>query len=87
MQIIVGNWMDEMKDETKADMMEGKMRMWKMKREMLDAMSDKELRAFITGYMMAESKILRKLGSTCGCGCGCGQGGNCGCSSCNCDSK
>lgn len=72
-------------DQTRAERMEGRMKMWKMRKEMLDSMSEKELRAFITGYMMAESKILRKLGSrgSCGCGQGCGCNG----ASCNCDSK
>ncbi len=64
--------------------MECRMKMWKMRKEMLDSMSEKELRAFITGYMMAESKILRKLGSKCHCGSGCGSGCGCGSSGCNC---
>ncbi len=64
--------------------MEGKMKMWKMKKEMLDSMGEKELRAFINGYMMAESKMLKAMSSDSGCGCGCS--GSCGCGSdCNCD--
>ncbi len=67
--------------------MEGKMKMWKMQKEMLNSMGDKELRAFITGYMMAESKILKAMNSECGCGCGCGQECNCEDGSCKCDEK
>jgi hypothetical protein len=75
-------------DQTKNERMEGKMRMWKMRKEMLDSMSEKELRAFITGYMMAEKMILKQLGSQCGCGCGCGQQGcDCKDDSCKCDDK
>ena len=79
--------------EQKNEKMEGKMKMWKMRKEMLDSMSEKELRAFITGYMMAESKILRAMSSECGCGCGqccsCGSGQACDCEdgSCKCDEK
>ena len=71
--------------------MESRMKMWRMNQEMLNSMGDKELRAFITGYMMAESKILRKLGSRrgCGCGCGCSCGDKCSCKggSCKCDER
>ncbi len=73
--------------ESKNDRMDYKMKMWKMRKEMLDSMNEKELRAFITGYMLAESKILRKLDSKChgGCSCGCGSGCDCDCGSkCNC---
>jgi hypothetical protein len=77
--------------EQKNEKIGGKMKMWKMKKEMLDSMSEKELRAFITGYMMAESKILRAMSSECGCGqicsCGCGQGCDCKDGSCKCDEK
>jgi hypothetical protein len=76
-----------MKDEMKNERMEHKMMMWKMRKEMLDSMNEKELRAFITGYMMSESMILRKLGSKCSCGCHCGQGCNCKGGSCNCGNK
>jgi hypothetical protein len=86
-----------MKDEMKDDRMERRMKMWKMRQEMINSMGEKELKAFITGYMMAESMILRKLSKKCSCGggcgqgCGCGQhGGECGCGkgdSCNCESK
>ncbi len=80
-----------MKDEMKGEKMEGMMKMWKMRKEMLDSMGEKELRAFITGYIMAESKILRKLGSRhgcgCGCSCGCGQGCDCKGGSCDCGNK
>ncbi len=80
--------------DQKTDKMDYKMKMWKMRKEMLDSMNEKELRAFITGYMMAESKILRKLGSKCnggygcgsgsGCSCGCGSGCSCGCGAGSC---
>lgn len=75
-----------MKDEMKDEKIERKMKMWKMRKEMLDSMGEKELRAFITGYLMAEAKMLRKLIPSGSCGCGCGGGGcNCGCGSgCSC---
>ena len=69
--------------ESKNDSTDQKMKMWKMRKEMLDALGEKELRAFITGYMMAESKMMRKMGSKCSCGCTCCSGCSCG-SSCNC---
>lgn len=82
---------DCMKDEMKAGKMEAKMAMWKMRDEMLKSMDEKELRAFVTGYLMAESMLLKKLGSkgscSCGCGCGYGQGCNCNAESCNCEHK
>ncbi len=71
---------------------EKKMEMWKMKDEMLSAMGDKELRAFIKGYMMGQKAVLKQLsamgGSDCG-GCGCNsdsKGESCGCGKedCNC---
>lgn len=68
-----------MKDE-KDNFMEGKMKMWKMREELLNSMSEKELRAFIKGYMMGERKILKHLASS---ACGC-QEGSCGSGSCSC---
>ncbi len=82
-----------MKDEMKDEKMERKMAMWKMKKEMFDSMDEKELRAYITGYTMAEHMLLKKLlpKPECGCGCGCGCGGGQGCDckegQCNCDGK
>ena len=66
--------------ETKDSISEEKMKMWKMKEELLGSMNDKELRAFIKGYMMGEKMVLKQLASMgagqCGCGCG---GSSCGC--------
>ena len=65
-----------MKDE-KDVFSEKKQQMWKRREELLNAMSDKELRAFIKGYMMAERMVFKQLNSGCGCqGGGC-QGGSC----------
>ncbi len=82
-----------MTEEIKDEKMERKMAMWKMKKEMFDSMDEKELRAYITGYTMAEHMLLKKLlpKPECGCGCGCGCGGGQGCDckegQCNCDGK
>ena len=62
-----------MKDE-KDEFSEKKKQMWKRREELLNAMSDKELRAFIKGYMMAERMVFKQLNSAGGCGC---QGGGC----------
>ncbi len=67
-----------MKDEMKDEHFEKKMRMWKMREELLNSMDVKELRAFIKGYLMAESRRRREMRMS---GCGCG---NCGCGGCNC---
>ena len=70
-----------------------KMEMWKKREELLNTMSEQELRAFIKGYMMGQRSIFKQLDSTngCGCegGCGCGNGmkGPCGCNSENCNCK
>ena len=52
----------------------------KMKQEMLNAMDEKELRAFITGYMLGQKKVFKFLKSHSGCACGGsgGCGGGCG---------
>lgn len=81
---------DEMKDEMEgmAGMMdkhfEMKMRMMKMRDDMLNAMDEKELRAFIKGYLMAQMQNKKRQGGGGGCGCG----GHCGCGggegSCDC---
>ena len=82
-----------MTEEIKDEKIERKMAMWKMKKEMFDSMDEKELRAYITGYTMAEHMLLKKLlpKPECGCGCGCGCGGGQGCDckegQCNCDGK
>ena len=66
-----------MKDE----FFEKKMQMWKKRDELLNSMSEKELRAFIKGYMMAERTVFKHLRSMNGeC-----QGG--GCQSCRCEEK
>ena len=82
-----------MMDAGKSDRMECKMKMWKMRKEMLDSLGEKELRAFITGYMMAESRMKRHHSCGCnggcscgcnrGCSCGCGGGGECSCKECS----
>ncbi len=66
-----------MKDE-KEEFSEKKKEMWKRREALLNAMSDKELRAFIKGYMMAERMVFKQLNSAGGCGGGC-QGGGCQC--------
>lgn len=83
-----------MKDEGKDERMEYRMKMWRMREEKFNSMGEKELRAFITGYMTAESMLLRKLSKKhgCSCGqhggeCGCGQECNCKGCSCNCENK
>jgi len=66
---------------------EKKMKMWKMKEEMLNSMSEKELRAFIKGSMMGQKTVLKQLSSMGGCQCGGSCGGDsCGCGKedCNC---
>jgi hypothetical protein len=69
---------------------ENKMEMMKMKEEMLNSMSDKELRAFIKGYMMGQKMVIKSMSSMGGCGCGEGEssckGESCACGKeeCNC---
>ncbi|MDE1865777.1 MAG: hypothetical protein KGH94_04045 [Candidatus Micrarchaeota archaeon] len=72
--------------ESREDFVERKMKMWKMREEFINSMSDKELKAFIKGYMMGERTIFKRLSKMQGCGCGCGGGCSCG-GSCNCDEK
>jgi hypothetical protein len=70
-----------MKDQ-KGEFFEKKMQMWKMREELLNSMSEKEIRAFLKGYMMGERTVFRQLKSMCGC-----QGGSCQeCSSCKSES-
>lgn len=63
--------------ESKGDHNEMRMQMWKKRDEMLKSLSDKELRAFLKGYMMGEHMAFRRArkiikASNCGsCGCGC----------------
>ncbi len=68
-----------MKDEHNEhdEFLERKMKMWKMRDELLNSMTEKELKAFIKGYMMGERNILRHLKQTEGC-----QGGSCQCGNC-----
>jgi len=72
--------------DTKDEFHERKMEMWKRKQEFIDSLSEKELRAFIKGYMMGQRTVFKQLGSKHGCG---GHGGpsqSCGCgrTDCNC---
>ena len=79
-----------MMKDSKEGFSEMKMQMWKMKEEFLNSMNDKELRAFIKGYMMGERTVLKQLGSMGGCGCGCSeQASSCGCGKeeCNCSKE
>lgn len=81
-----------MRDDKKGDKMDHKESRWQARKEMLEAMDEKELRAFILGYMMGQKLILKKMvqmnSSSCesgGCNCG---GGSCGCGgSCNCENE
>ena len=57
-----------MKDEH-GESHEKKMRMWKMRDEMINSLNEKELKAFIKGYMMGERTALRCLRSIGGCNC------------------
>ncbi len=85
--------------EGKDEFLDKKMRMWKMRDELLNAMGEKELRAFIKGYMMAERSVfknLRKMNQAnddcgrcneCSCkgeSCGCGDKD---CKECNCEKE
>ena len=62
-----------------------KIEMWKKKEELLNAMSENELRAFIKGYMMGQKFIFKQMGS--GCECGCQEGSSCEGNECNCEKK
>lgn len=89
-----------MKDE-KENFHERKMEMFKKREEFLKSMDEKELRAFIKGYMLAERITFKRLKSVVACGCdncceescressscGCGSSGNgsCGCGQENCN--
>ena len=76
-----------MTDE-KNEFYERKMQMWKMKEELLNSMSDKELRAFIKGYMMAERMVFKQLKALNGCDCGsCSENSSCKGESCGCGGK
>lgn len=77
-----------MKD-SKDEFYERRMQMWKRREELLNSMSEKELRAFIKGYMMAERRVLRQLSSMRGCQCGscCREGSSCKGESCGCGEK
>lgn len=77
-----------MKDN-KEEFFARKMEMWKKKEELLNAMSEKELRAFIKGYMMGQKSIFKQMNSEyeCSCGVGCHEERSCGCGNegCNCE--
>ncbi|MGC8479619.1 MAG: hypothetical protein ACP5M9_03050 [Candidatus Micrarchaeia archaeon] len=82
--------MEDKKEEFHAKNME----MWKKREELLKAMNEQELRAFIKGYMMGQRSISKQLDLANGCECngGCGCGGGCGCSkgmeqSCGCGNE
>lgn len=71
--------------EEKESGFERKMQMMKMRDEMLNAMSDKELRAFIKGYMIAERTAFKHMMAMNSCQCGCGEGSSCACGKENCN--
>ena len=72
----------------KTESHERKMEMWKKKEELLNAMNENELRAFIKGYMMGQKSIFKQIDSTNECGCGghCHEESSCRCGNndCNC---
>ncbi len=69
-----------MKDE-KDSFHEMRMNRWKMREELLNSMDEKELRAFIKGYMMGQRTVFKHLSAVNECGSGsCGCGGK----ECNC---
>lgn len=83
------NIIDDDMNDAKNESHEKKMEMWKMRDELLNSMSDKELRAFIKGYMMAQRMAFKQIKLMHECGCGSCQGGqseSCGCGNkeCNC---
>ena len=71
----LSNKMDDNMKDAKDEFYEKKMQMWKKREELLNSMSEKELRAFIKGYMLAEKMVFKQLNSMSGCECGCCQGG------------
>ncbi len=76
-----------MKNESDASC-EKRMQRWKMREEMLNAMSEKELRAFIKGYMMAEHTIFRRMTQMCSpSSCNCQECSSCKGESCDCGDK
>lgn len=65
-----------------------RMQRWKMREEMLNSMSEKELRAFIKGYMISEHTLLRHLNRRhCQCGSCSERGSQCGGGSCSCGNE
>ncbi len=72
-------------EDMKDGFMERKMQMMKMQEDRLNAMGDKELRAFIKGYMMAEQMVFKHMSSMGG-ACQSGSCENCKCGEkeCNC---
>ncbi len=66
---------------------EGKAEMFRRREELLKSMDEKELRAFIKGYMMAERMTFRRMKSVSSCcsdDCGgsCKESSQCSCGSC-----
>ncbi len=76
-----------MKDE-KESFHERKMEILKKREELLKSMDEKELRAFIKGYMMAEHMTFKRLSAVLASDCGdcngcCGGSQSCNCGSCD----
>ncbi len=70
----------------KEELIERKMETLKRMEDLLKSMDEKELRAFIKGYMLAERITFKRLKSVIASECD-GCGGECKvCSSCNCGS-
>ena len=72
----------------KEEFHERRLEMLKKREEFLKSMDEKELRAFIKGYMMAERITFKRLKSVVGCSCdncceeSCRESSSCGCGSC-----
>ncbi len=71
-------------NEDRKELNKGKMEMWKKMEELLNSMDQKELKAFIRGYMLGERTAAKKMrndgcgGGACVCSgassaCGCGK--------------
>ena len=73
----------------KAEFHAKKMEMWKKKEELLNAMNENELRAFIKGYMMGQKSIFKQMDISHECGCDghCNEELSCGCGNNDCNCK